>query len=139
MTRREMYPAPILGAMDEIAVLLHVVLATRGMWKTWKNADAHDARGLRVEKARPKARAIIKGGSAAAADLLEAALSNREDDIVAARAKHASKLQQLVAAAAALVKAEYDAFPEVAGRGVFDLSVYRPLSEISHRWGAGGR
>jgi hypothetical protein len=119
------------GAYDDATVLLLAARSTRSMNETFKNASDLDAR-----RSRPAARQIMWCARDAAGDLFVAAFSTRPGAIEKVRARHFACLLGALEKASELAKEEYAAFPLLAGRGVFDVSVVRPLRALTDRWKA---
>lgn len=133
MINRESFDEPTLYAMDDIARLLHIHKAVRGMNETFKNADD---RGLDAVRAKPAATQVLKATRAAAAGLTKAAFS-RDLDFDAVRARHLSRLERALESAVDLARQEREAFPEIGARAVFLQHVEVPLRQITLAWAAG--
>jgi hypothetical protein len=132
MINRDSFDEPTVSAMDEIAQLLHMHKAVRGMNETFKNGNA---RGLDAAEAKPAATRVLKATRAAAAGLMKAAFS-RELDFDVARERHLPRLVRALESAVDLSRQEREAYPEIGHRTVFLQHVELPLKAITARWSA---
>jgi len=130
MLERRQFDDETLALMDDIARLLHIKISMRGMNESFKKAPGLDARA-----AKKPADSVIKATRAAAEDLLKQAfLRNQKRRIRETELQHVPKLKAALECAVRLSQQEYEATPEVAGKGVLDLHVLRPLRELTERW-----
>lgn len=129
MLDRSHFDDKTLETMDDIARLLHIKMSVSEMNRTFKNAQELDAAG-----AKPLAKLVMKATCAAAEDLLKQAFARKHDGLSKIQRRHLPGLVAAARAAARLAEQEYGAFPEIAGKGVFDLRVLRPLQELTQRW-----
>lgn len=131
---RSSFDGPTLGALDDVARLLHIYKEVLGMNATFKQAGH---RGLSAKDAKPAAKAILKASKAAGAALMEAVFDRDPEKIVAARQRHLEGLQVALAHAEDLAQQERTALPEVGEQGVFRQHVEIPLRAMTQAWAAG--
>jgi hypothetical protein len=130
MPDRSHFDDETLAAMDDIARLLHIKTAVSETNESFKNAEGLDAR-----RSKPSAKRVMKAARAAAEDLLKEAFvrkSNRSYREIQRR--HLPDLMVAVESATLLSRQELAAIPEIAGKGVLDQHVVRPLQELTERW-----
>lgn len=130
---RNSFDGPTLGALDDVARLLHIYKAVLGMNETFKKGGH---RGLSAYEAKPAAKKILKASKAAGAALMEAVFDRDPEKIVAARQRHLEGLQRALEHAEDLARQEHTAIPEVGDKGVFRHHVEIPLRSISDAWSA---
>lgn len=133
MIDRTSFDGPTLGALDDVARLLHIYEAVLGMNETFKKAGH---RGLSASEAKPAAKKILRATKAAGAALMEAVFDRDPEKIVAARQRHLEGLQGALEQAEDLARQERTAIPEVGEQGVFRQHVEIPLREMTHAWGS---
>lgn len=129
---RNSFDAATLAALDDVARLLHIYKAVRGMNQTFKQA-VH----LSASEAKPAARKILKVSKTASAALIEAVFDRDPEKIVEARQRHLKGLQSALQHAEELAQQERAALPEVGERGVFRQHVEIPLRKMTQAWAAG--
>ena len=119
-----------LAAMDDIARLLHIKTAVSEMNETFKGAEGLDAR-----RSKPSAKRVMKAARAAAEDLLKEAFVRKPNrNFHEIQRRHLCDLVVALESATLLSRQEYAAIPEVAGKGVLEQHVVRPLQELTERW-----
>lgn len=136
MIDRTSFDDPTLGALDDVARLLHIYKAVLGMNETFKKGGH---RGLSASEAKPAAKRILKASKAAGAALMEAVFARDPEKIVAARQRHLEGLQRALGHAQDLARQERTAIPEVGEKGVFRQHVEIPLRAITQVWSAASR
>ncbi len=130
MLDRSHFDNETLAAMDDIAQLLHIKTAVSEMNETFKNSDELDAR-----RSKPSAKRVMKAARAAAEDLLKEAFVRKSSrNFREIQRRHLPVLVVALESATLLSRQEYAAIPEVAGKGVLDQHVVRPLQELTERW-----
>ena len=132
MLDRSHFENETVAAMDEIALLLHIKTAVSEMNETFKNEEGLDAR-----RSRPSAKRVMKAARAAAEDLLKEAFVRKANrNYREVQRRHLPDLMVALESATLLSRQEHAAIPEVAGKGVLDRHVVRPLQELTERWKA---
>lgn len=130
---RSSFDAPTLGALDDVARLLHVFNSVLGMNETFKKAGH---RGLDASEAKPAAKKILNASKAAAEGLMDAAFDRKREKIELARQRHLTRLQRALEHATELARQEREAISEIGERGVFRQHVEMPLRAITEAWAA---
>lgn len=130
---RSSFDGSTLGALDDVARLLHIYKEVLGMNATFKHAGH---RGLSAKDAKPAAKKILKASKAAGAALMEAVFDRDPAKIVAARQRHLEDLQRALEHAEDLARQERTALPEVGEQGIFRQHVELPLREMTRAWDA---
>lgn len=131
MLDRSHFDEETLAAMDDIARLLHIKLSVADMNRTFKNVPELDA-----VQAKPSAKRVMKATRAAAQDLLAQAFEREPNRFREVHRRQVARLAKATESSARLSNLEYAAFPQIAGKGVFDVRVLRPLRELTERWQA---
>lgn len=131
MSSRFQLPIHVEEALAEIRLLLYVSQQTRSMAKTWSNAEKRSGRDVRKAEAGPLALRVMKRSRIEALSLLETVFGGAPPEALKeVRAQSVQSLRKALRAAEALAEAENEGFPELAGRGTFNLSVAKPLREL---------
>jgi hypothetical protein len=130
MLDRSRFDSETQAAMDDIARLLHIKTAVSEMNETFKNSEGLDAR-----RSKPSAKRVMRAARGAAEDLLKEAFVRKSSrNFREIQRRHLSDLLLALESATLLSRQEYAENPEVAGKGVLDQHVVRPLQELTERW-----